>query len=310
VRHPLLLGAPDQLPSQDGAYINTLPYPAYVAYMAPLELGMPALDKSYLGKLTYTAGTLDVVSLAAPAARTAAGGGVAPPAAPGRWAKTGRASAPIFGGNDFAFATGAGAIRSSVRDVAKWLRALTTEPQRLSLSPATLARMLGASAGAATPMPPPKNSSAISAQAAALGPRVQFAQGVVVLRDSSKDKGKTGGGAGPGRLGGVTALYYRGSLGGFDATYYLVLDPSDASKDVFTFVLTTTDTAWSPYAPFLSTSGPKDSACTFEGRAGSGGGGKTGRAPLPSYMCRGKDPKAQVLDAYLHDFTGKGLWGL
>ncbi|KAI8465584.1 MAG: beta-lactamase/transpeptidase-like protein [Monoraphidium minutum] len=209
---------------QDGVYKNAVPYPAYIAYMAPLDLGMPASDKAYLGKRTYTSGNVGARG-----------------AAPGRWAKTGRAAAPSFGGNDFNFATGAGAVQSSGRDVAKWLRVLTTEPQKLGLSPATLRRMLAAPAATAVPYKgPAANGTAAASALGALAARVEFAQGAVVLRGA---KGAKGAAAAGGRLGGVEGVYYKGSLGGFDATYYLVLHPSDASKDVLVFLLTTTDAA-------------------------------------------------------------------
>jgi CubicO group peptidase (beta-lactamase class C family) len=270
----------------DGIYANTVPYPSYVAYLNPVELGMYAFDKGYIGSATYTAGTVNAAALS-PKARAAAGAG-----APGRWAKTGRSALTSVPGSDFGYSSGSGAIQGSVGDMARWLRALTVQPQRLGLKPETVRRMLNTS----TRIPEPKGTTpfgSVGGAVAALKGRLRYAQGVVVVQDPSN------------RRLGVSGLFYKGSLGGFDATYYLALHPTDPSKDTFVYVMTTTNTAFPAYSPYIVANGNR---CSFKLNNAS--------SSLPAYMCdakkplMGQGPAALLLDTYLKGFTGKGALGL
>jgi hypothetical protein len=293
---------------QDGVYMDTVPYPSYVAYLNPVEIAQPATDKQYIGNSSYAAGTLSAAALGRNS-RGAAATAAATAGEPGRWAKTGRAAAPSFPGSDFAWAGGAGAIQSSVGDVARWLRVFTTEPQRLGLKPDTVRRMLDVS----IQIPAPKQKTALGTLSAMdrVLKRLRFAQGVVVVRDPSN------------RRLGASGLYYKGSLGAFDATYYLALHPTDPSKDVLAYVISMTNALVQPYAPFISRSGKgANSACVFNAAAaaaaalGRAAPGASAAAPLPAYMCDAKDlggsgaPAALVLSSYLKAFTGKGILGV
>lgn len=291
----------------DGVYKNAVPYPSYMAYLNPVEIGQFAFDKGYIGNATYKAGTLKAAP--PPPGQRPAAAGTAAAGAPGRWAKTGRAPAPSVPGSDFGYASGSGAIQSSAADVTTWLRALTAEPKRLGLRPETVRRMLNTS----TRVPIPQGASpfgSLGGAVKALGGRLRYAQGVVVVQDPP--------GAPPSRLG-VSGLYYKGSLGGFDSTYYLVPDKSDASKDVLAYVMTTTDTAFAPYAPFITRAGgaagaAANKSCVFTPPAARGGDGAA--HPVPAYMCDAKEtlmgqgPAALLIDTYLRAFTGKGTLGI
>lgn len=137
------------------------------------------------------------------------------------------------------------------------------------------------------------------------------AQGVVALRNPASR-----------RLGGVSALFYRGSLGGFDSVFNLALHPTDPAKDVLVYLATTTNTAFEAYAPYIMRAN-----ATGMGRAASGVHGlfeengcvflHTNQTwSVPGYLCAAKETKLGqgiahvVFVEFVRGATGSGPLGL
>jgi hypothetical protein len=120
-------------------------------------------------------------------------------------------------GFDWTLANAAGAIVSTPQDMAKWFRALLVEPDHLGLGKDLLREFLTLSTEV-----PGMPSFTVSSEGRIVNATLTFAQGLVVLKDLQHPRGL-----------GVSNVYYLGSLGGFQASIYMWLHPTDASKDVF-----------------------------------------------------------------------------
>lgn len=206
-----------------GIHKGQLPYPAYITYLQPGQTDA----------LTDTAGAT-VDQLTASAGNPAYWGGDAD-AQPGAAAAVGNASStkpdPAAGGVsvsmtakypgpsgfDWTLANAAGAIVSTPQDMAKWFRALLVEPGHLGLGKDLLREFLTLSTEV-----PGMPSFTVSSEGRTVNATLTFAQGLVVLKDPGHPRGL-----------GVSNVYYLGSLGAFQASIYMWLHPTDASKKVF-----------------------------------------------------------------------------
>jgi hypothetical protein len=121
-------------------------------------------------------------------------------------------------GFDWTLANAAGAVVSTPQDMGKWFRALLVEPDHLGLGKQLLREFLTLS----TDVPHMPLLNVTSGNGSVMNATLVFAQGLVVMKDPDHARGL-----------GVSNVYYLGSLGGFQASIYMRLDPTDPAKDVF-----------------------------------------------------------------------------
>lgn len=195
-----------------------LPYPAYITYLQP---GQDAALADNAGA------SIKQLEASAGSKRNWGGdvqGGTSNATAAAGELKSGNVSAgmtakyPGTSGFDWTLANAAGAIVSTPQDMAKWFRALLVDPGHLGLGKELLKEFLTLS----TDVPGMPRLNVLAGNGSTVNTTLVFAQGLVVLKDPDNARGL-----------GVSNVYYLGSLGGYQASVYMRLDPKDAAKDVF-----------------------------------------------------------------------------
>lgn len=203
-----------------GLHKQQLPYPAYITYLQPGQDAALADNagasiqqlESSAGSARYWGG--DVQGNARIINTTAAAGELQS----GNVSVGMTAKYPGTSGFDWTLANAAGAIVSTPQDMAKWFRALLVRPDHLGLGKDLLKEFLTLS----TDVPGMPRLNVSASNGSIVDTTLVFAQGLVVLKDPDHARGL-----------GVSNVYYLGSLGGFQASVYMRLDPKDAAKDVF-----------------------------------------------------------------------------
>lgn len=205
----------------NGLYMNVLPIPSYTSVLSPISIGQKVDEEV----LVDDAGSVEFKTDAyisgdlGPAWRTLDPNG--PPY--GVWIKTLRGlSNSLIGYGDLFWANAAGAIYSTHADMGLWYRTLLRQPERLNLTHSALKELLTTG----VPAGPSSGGNLTEKQKELLG-RVHYVQGVVVELDPTHPLG-------------VKALYYLGSIYGFEAVVYYEPHRDDPSQDVFMAVTGTT----------------------------------------------------------------------
>jgi hypothetical protein len=203
-----------------GIHKKQLPYPAYITYLQPgQDAALADTAGATIQQLTASAGNPGYWGGDFPGntSNGTAGKQEADMLAGGAVSVGMTAKYPGPSGFDWTLANAAGAIVSTPQDMAKWFRALLVEADHLGLGKELLREFLTLSTD--VPGMPWLN---VSSNGSVLNTTLVFAQGLVVLKDSGHARGL-----------GVSNVYYLGSLGGFQASVYMWLDPRDPAKDVF-----------------------------------------------------------------------------
>jgi CubicO group peptidase (beta-lactamase class C family) len=202
-----------------GTHKGQLPYPAYLTYLQPGQTdAITDTAGATLEQLTASAGNPAYWGGDADAAAAVGNAAAASSDPAARRVSIGMtAKYPGPSGFDWTLANAAGAIVSTPQDMGKWLRALLVDPDHLGLGKDVLREFLTLSTVA-----PGMPSWTVSTEGRTVNATLTFAQGLVVLKDLQHPRGL-----------GVSNVYYLGSLGGFQASIYMWLHPTDASKDVF-----------------------------------------------------------------------------
>jgi hypothetical protein len=199
-----------------GIHKNQLPYPACITYLQPgQDAAVADVSGSSIEDLTASTGSPmfwggDIRSANKTTADEALN---AAQISVGMTAKY-----PGPSGMDWALGNAAGSLVSTPQDMARWFRALLVEPQHLGLGVDLLREFLALS----TTIPGVPWLNVSSDGRRTVKATLSFAQGLLVMKDPQHSRGL-----------GVSNVYYLGSLGGFQATVYMWLHPTDASKDVF-----------------------------------------------------------------------------
>lgn len=219
-----------------GLHKNVLPYPAYIAYLAPATKQIQATTGiDSLSNLVDSAGSISSWTFGDFNNRTLLSSQrqavlSSDTESNGVYAFTARYPGPS--NLDFTIGNAAGAMLSTPQDMAQWFRVLVTQPDQLGLSKEILRSLFGLTT---------------------VVPRVQtignvtwlYAQGILVVPDPDHPRGL-----------GVSHLYYVGSLGGFRAVVYVALHPTNSFKDIFVNVLAATvlpdPATWPPGISFTS----------------------------------------------------------
>jgi hypothetical protein len=195
-----------------GVHKRALSFPAYITYLQPgQDDALADVSGATIQQLESSAGSRQFwgEDFSTAVQSDAAGRGNV---SVGMTAKM-----PGPSGFDWTLANAAGAIVSTPQDMAKWFRALLADPDHAGLGKDLIKEFLTL----ATDVPgmPVMNVSVNGRTAQAT---LAFAQGLVVMKSPDHPRGL-----------GVSSVYYLGSLGGFQASVYMWLHPSVASKDVF-----------------------------------------------------------------------------
>jgi hypothetical protein len=211
-----------------GIHKQQLSFPAYITYLQPgQDDALADTSGSTIEHFAASSGSPRYWggNVSTPAAPNATGSGAAAATASGSLAGSGgvltvgmTANYPGPSGFDWTLANAAGAIISTPQDMGKWFRALLVEPDHLGLGKELLREFLTLS----TDVPRMPLLNVLSSNGSIRNATLVFAQGLVVMKDPDHARGL-----------GVSNVYYLGSLGGFQASIYTWLDPTDPAKDVF-----------------------------------------------------------------------------
>jgi hypothetical protein len=199
-----------------GIHKNQLPYPAYITYLQPGQDNAVA-DTSGASLQDLIGSTGSPTSWGGDV-RTANTTTTDKGPDPAQISVGMTAKYPGPSGLDWALGNAAGSMVSTPQDMTRWFRALLVEPEHLGLGVDLLREFLALS----TTIPGVPWMNVSSNGRRAINATLSFAQGLIVMKDPEHSRGL-----------GVSNVYYLGSLGGFQATVYMWLHPTDASKDVF-----------------------------------------------------------------------------